>query len=503
MRNKFIIFVIILTLVVGLVGFWYYQRNIYTRADLKLEILGPREAELAQEIEYTVRYKNNGNIRLDEPRLIFQYPDYSITGDARFLVRELVLDNIYPGEEKTFTFTARLFGREGDFKKAQAWLSYQPRNLKARYTSHTSYTTQITVVPLTLQFDLPSKIESGKEITFRLNYFSNVQYPLVDLGIKVEYPANFEFKSASPQPLEEPYWAIGFLNRGQGGRITITGNPRGETGEQKTFKAQLGVWRNGQYVLLKETIWAVQIVTPSLHIIQEINRHPQYVASPGDLLHYEIIFKNIGREAFNNLFLVATLEGEAFDFATLRAPFGEFQPGANSIIFDWRRVSALQFLDAQEEGKVEFWINLKEDWQVAGRPDKNPVLKNKIYLSQATEEFTTKVNSRLELQQTIKDHMVTWHLKNYYNDVKNIKVRALLAEELDRIVEVSPADAVLTFDSDSQEVVWKLEELRAGRETSISFGIPEDEIVGKPLGEIKISGEDQWTGQIIEILWEI
>jgi len=531
MRSRFILTIIILAALAGIVGFWYYQKNVYSKEVLKLEILGPEEAELAQEIEYTVKYKNNGNIKLEDPRLVFQYPEFSIIEEGKSLRQELILDDIYPGEEKTFQFRTRLLGKEGDLKKARAWLSYRPKNLKARYESETSHTIQIKSVPLTLEFDLPSKIESGKEIGFRLNYFSNVNYPLSDLGIKVEYPPDFEFKSAKPEPLEETDWEIGLLNKAEGGRIEIVGNIMGELGEQKKFQAQLGSWQEGEFIVLKEAVRAVQIVTPSLYITQEINNNPQYVATPGDTLHYEIFFKNIGEEAFNNLFLVAKLEGELFDFNSLKAPLGEFETGDNSIIFDWRRVPKLRFLDAQEEGKVEFWIKLKEDWEISSPQDKNPQLLNKIYLSQAREEFITKVNSKLEIIQKgyyeeeifgnsgplppkvgkTTTYTIIWQVKNHYNDVKNVKVRANLGKNVNLTGKIFPEGARLTFDSISREVVWRLTNLAAGKGVlgpgpNIAFQIAFTPDAGqkgqspKLISKAKITGEDQWTGQTLEAL---
>ena len=409
MRNKFILTVIIIAVVAGAVGFWYYQRNSYSKEILKLEILGPSETELAQEIEYTVKYKNNGNIRLEEPLLVFECPKNSLecfleereetAEEKKSLRKNISLSTIYPGEEKTISVKARLLGKKEENKTAQAWLSYRPKNLKARYESETSHTTRIKSVPLTLEFDLPSKIESGKEISFRLNYFSNTNYPLLRLGIRMEYPSDFEFQSSKPEFLEGTDWEIGSLNKTEGGRIEITGKVRGEIEEQKIFKAELGTWQDGEFILLKEAIRAVQIVTPSLYISQEINGSSQYVASAGDILHYEVFFKNIGEEAFNNLFLVAKLEGELLDLKTIKAPLGEFESGDNSIIFDWRRISQLQFLDAQKEGQVEFWVELKKDWQITGPQDKNQVIRNKVYLSQAQKEFVTKVNSKLEIIQ--------------------------------------------------------------------------------------------------------
>jgi len=524
-KNKFLILATGLVAMVGLVSFWYWQKNSYSKESLKLEILGPAEAELGREIEYTVRYKNNGNIRLEDPRLTFEYPDHSLVVTGEVLRKEMALDTIYPGQEQTFSFKARLIGQEGDMKKAQAWLNYQPKNLKARYESATSYSVKITSVPLTLELGLPSKIDSDKEINFQLNYFSNVEYPLANLAIKVEYPSDFEFESSKPKTLEKTDWDIGLLNKAEGGRIEITGKLGGEIGQQKQFKAQLGTWQNGEFVLLKETVRAIQIVTPYLYISQQINGNSQYIARAGDTLHYEIFFKNIGSGAFNNLFLLVKLEGNLFDFQTLKSPFGNFQPGDNSILFDWPQVPKLQFLDAREEGKVEFWIGLKKDWLITNNDDKNPVLGDKIFLSQAQQDFTVKVDSKLGIVQKgyyndevfgnsgpvpeqpgqSTTYTVIWQVKNYYNDLKGVRVRAVLGDNVRLTGRIFPEDSRLTFDSNSKEVVWELGDVEAGRGvlspvSSVAFQValtPQWGGSSNLVGTAKITGEDQWTNQIV------
>lgn len=529
MKNKLIISVIITAVLAGILGFWYYQRNIYSREILKLEILGPDEADASEEIEYAVKYKNNGNIRLEEPRLIFEYPEFSVVGKGKLLRQEIVLQDIYPGQADTVYFKGRLLGKQGDIKKAKAQMSYRPKNLKARYESETSHALKIKSVPLTLEFDLPSKIESGGELGFRLNYFSNADYPLSDLGIKIEYPKEFEFIGSKPKVVGENEWEVGLLNKAEGGRIEISGNLRGELEEEKIFKAQLGFWQSGQFVVLKESIRAVKIITPSLYISQQINGSPQYTANPGDTLHYEIFFKNIGEEPFNNLFLIAKLEGKAFDFQTLRAPLGEFEVGDNSIVFDWRRVSELQFLDAREEGKAEFWINLKDDWGMAGPQDANPTIGNRVYLSQARQEFITKINSKIEVNQKgyytdevfgnsgpnppqtgqTTTYTMIWQAKNYYNDVNNAQIKAVLGQGINLTGKIFPENTLLTFDSNSREIVWKLENLVPGTGVlgagpSVAFQIsftPQSFQLGQArelISKAVVTGEDQFTGQIIK-----
>jgi len=525
MSKKFIIFIIIL----GIIALWYWQRNRYSKETLKLEILAPEQVEVAESFEYIVKYKNNGRVRLEEPRLIFEYPKHSIV-EEELLRKEIELEDIYPGEERTHRFKARLFGKEGDAREAKALLSYRPKNLKAPFESKTTFTTIIESVPLTFRFDLPSEIESAKEFSFALNYFSNIDYPLSNLRAKIEYPPGFEFISSDPTALEKVEWEIPPLNKTEGGRIEITGNLRGEVGEQKIFKAEFGAWREGEFVLLKEAIRGVEIIKPDLYLTQQINGNPEYVASPGDLLHYEIYFKNIGEEPLTDLSLLVTLTGKSFDFQTLKAPRGEYKTGDNSILWDWRRLGELQFLHVQKEGKVEFWVELRKEWEISSSKGEETI-KSRIYLSQAIEEFETKVNSQLEIAQkgyfedevfgnagslppqvgNTTTYTIMWQAKNYYSKVKNVKVKARLGKNVKLTGEIFPEEQTpkFTFDSVSKEIIWDVGNLNVGSGVltpapNIAFQVaftPDSSQRGQApqiIGEAKISGEDDWTKILLQ-----
>jgi hypothetical protein len=392
--KKILIILAISILVVGAISFWYLNRNTYSRETLKVEIIGPEKVTVGSEIEYIVKFKNNGDVRLEDAKLTFEYPKYSEPAEG-FALREIVsedeLGTIYPGEEKTFSFKGKVFGREGETRSANAWLSYRPNNLNASYESQSSLTSVVKEVPLTFNFDIPSKIESNDQFDFRINYFSNMEYPVSDLIVKVFYPGGFEFISSNPSTLEKTEWELGSLSKAEGGRIEVNGRLVGDVRESKIFRGEIGIWREGEFVLLKDVVQNTEIVEPSIYIIQQINNNPQYVASPGDVLHYEIFFRNIGRKALDKLFLIAKLKGDAFDFNTLKSEQGVFEDGDNSLIFDWRKVPKLQYLDDGEEGMVEFWIELKDGWSINTETETNPVIENIVYLSQARKEFLTKV----------------------------------------------------------------------------------------------------------------
>ena len=402
--------------------------------------------------------------------------------------------------------------------------------MKAIYTSETSFTTIIEKVPLTLEFDLPSKIESSKELRFKLNYFSNTNFPLSDLRITIDYPSNFEFIESSPAAMEKTEWDVGLLNKAEGGRVEILGRVFGEVGEEKVFQAKIGSWQDNEFVLLKEVARGVTIINPALYITQQINGSPEFIASPGDALHYEIFFKNIGEETLNDLSLLVTLTGPSFDFQTIKAPEGDFETGDNSIIWDWRRVGDLQLLPSQEEGKVDFWIDMEEEWPIETLDDKNPEIKTKVYLSQNREEFINKVNSKLGIAQQgfFQDEVfdnsgpippkigesttytIMWQLQNFYNEVKDATVKAVLPKNVKLTGEIFPEEQEekFTFDSASRELVWKVGDLLAAQgilnpAPNLSFQVsftPDSSQKGKTpnlIEEATITGEDQWTKETL------
>ncbi len=534
--KKFIFIVIILGLAVGMVGFWHWNRNSYSKEILKLEILGPEQVSISQEIEYTVRYKNNGDVKLEEPRLIFEFPDNTLLENGfskRIEIGPEELGDIYPGEEKSFKFKGHLLGKEGEVKTSKAWLNYRPKNLKARYESATTLSATIKSVPLTLDFDLSSKIEASRDFRFYINYFSNLDYPLTNLGIKVEYPSNFEFIGSDPKTLDKAEWDIPILNKAEGGRIEIEGKLLGEAKEQKIFRAILGVWQENKFIPLKNITKGVEISNPHLYIFQEVNSQREYVAEPGDLLHYEIYFRNIGVDPFKDLFLAVTLNSKAFDLDSLKVDNGQFGKGDNSIVWDWRDIPKLQFLDQGEEGKVEFWIKTK-DWEIKSPQEKNSVLKDIVLISQTKREFEVKLNSKLFISQKgyYQENLfgnsgpippkvgektfysITWQAKNYYNDVNNVKVKAVLPFNVKLTGKIFPENesSNFSFDIQSREIVWSVgdgEAMEGGAgilnlAPNITFQVALTPTTGQRgeaaliIGKATISGEDQWTEKNIE-----
>jgi len=530
--SKFFKVLIVFALVLAAVGYGFWRKNIYSKEELKLEIFGPREAALGQEVEYVVKYKNNGDFRLENPSLVFTAPDFSIKDDKIFTKEVLDAEKlggaIYPGEEKSYTFKFRVAGKAGEAKIAKASVSYQPKNLSARYESSTTFTTIMKEAPLDLEMDLSSTVEADKSFHLKINYFSNVDWLLTDLRVSVDYPAGYSFSQSSPKSFDKNEWVIPVLNKNQSGTIDIVGQLSGSLDEGKVFRARIGMWKDGQYMQLREIEKGARIVKPTVALRQTINGDANYTAKPGEWLHYEVYYKNVSDKELYNLVLVDSLEGDLFDLGTIKSETGSFRPGDNSLVFDWKQNSQLAYLPMANEGKVEFWIKLKDDLSRLNRPE----LANKVMVGPAREDFTTKISSKLELAQkafysdeifgntgplppqagTATTYTVTWQAKNYYSNVKEAAVRATLPPEAQFVPgKIFPEiqTAGLTYNEATREIVWNIGDMAAGQglvsnPLNVSFQIavsPMSSQIGGTagiIGQAVIKGGDEWTEASLE-----
>ncbi len=530
-KRTILILSLIFLLFIGVMAF-SWQRMSFSKQILKVEILGPDRATVGDSIEYVVKVKNNGSVRLQNPELIWEYPDNSILDSGQAKIKTMssgdLGGDIYPGEERTFKFDTRLLGKENDTKTAKASVSFQPENLKSRSEVSTTFTTILGSIPLALSIDVPDQAEGGKALTLKVNYSSNVAYPLQDLTCYVDYPGDFDFLYSQPQGLGNTQWDIPILNESGSGMIQISGILNGQSMAQKVFKARIGIWQDGSFIVLKEVVKGVQVVAPSVLITQTINNDPSYVATAGDQLHYQITFRNVGETALTNLTLIARLEGSGLNLSSIKAPEGTHQAGDNSIVWDGSQVPELKYLDPGQVGTVEYWVNIDPKWSMKTLADKNPIVRNRITISGASQDFLTKINSFLGASQSIysgikyfnnagpyplqtnqKTYLtVEWKASNYYNDVEGAKMTTVLPDNVTYEGKTYPDGVNITYNPDTSEVTCDIGGLPAGSGVIsdpkiCAFQISvQPQITTQPifiLGATQLSGVDQWTSKQLTV----
>ncbi len=522
----------LLALVAGTVAFVYFERGSFSEADLRVEIIGPEEVEVGEEVEYSIRYRNNSDIRLENVSVTFEYPEVAVpveddedevTEERETFRRVKELDDLNPGQEEIIDLRAKIFGQEGGSVEARAWFNYTPQNLSAEYEVERSHTGIITNVPISFEFDLPEQTEADEEFPFRVRYFSHLDDPLENLGIRLSYPSGFEFLRSTPSGLEDDEWERDILGGNEGGLIEIFGRLEGDYGDVKGFRGELGVWKFDRFITLKEIDGEVLIPQPNLFVDVVVNDSSDHVANPGEDLLYDIYFKNIGDETLEDLFLTVDLDSELIDMDGVEPMGGRFQREAGSIIWSHSSFSELRRLRPDDEEKLSFWAKVKED-----DLPYNPEIVTSINLTQMREESRIKVNTDMDLSQSLlveedpfnsegpfplrlnrpSSYTVTWKIDNYYNDLEDVEVVTTVPEDAG-VVDKEFDEGEMEFDSNSGELVWSLEEVERGAGASLpspeaSFQLEiipttsadEDTLL---LRETKITGTDTWTEEELTV----
>jgi hypothetical protein len=106
-------------------------------------------------------------------------------------------------------------------------------------------------------------------------------------------------------------------------------------------------------------------------------------------------------------------------------------------------------------------------------------------------------------------YTIIWQAKNYYNDVNNVKVKAILPADVRLTGKIFPQDSRFTFDSQSREIVWEVGNLETGKGVStpapnVAFQI---EFRSNTLGagetpeiisQARITGQDVFTESMLQ-----
>src|SRR3989338_3265637 len=99
--GRFTLVLAAVALILAGLGVWFWQKNSYSTENLKLELLAPSSASMGEEIAYTIRYKNNGDARLENAMLIFEYPLGSVPSQGTNGSLTQSVEDIYPGQEQS------------------------------------------------------------------------------------------------------------------------------------------------------------------------------------------------------------------------------------------------------------------------------------------------------------------------------------------------------------------------------------------------------------------
>ena len=522
----------------------------FSKDRVELEITAPTEISSGEEVEFSIRYKNNNKVVLKDVKLVIDYPQGAYSIDGNELSREVVeIEQVLPKEEGVKDFKIRLAGEKGSIKLLAVRLNYQPENISSRFENSTISKINIGSVLVGLYLTVPQKAISGEEVSYVLDYLNNTEEDFSNLKIELRYPSGFSFKTANPEPVEEKnIWQLEELKQGERGTIRVVGVLQGIEGENKTLEASIGKVENNKLLKYSHISSVTQIFSSPLLVSVFLNNEEEEAdVSAKQRLNYKIKFKNNTDIALSQLVLKAYLEGEVFDFKTMILSEKGFFDSLNNVI-TWSAVGApsLALLLPRESGEVKFSLSIKDSFSINNFDDKNFQISVRVELEtfnvppqfnlerlKIEKTLSSKTNSKVVLQakgyhnetsvninnygpipplvNQTTTYTIHWQITNTSNDLENVRITAVLPQGIEwrnHYITLNK-DTQVEYNERTKQIVWNIDRIPAGT----GFLIPAYELVFqialKPsiiqigtipvlIDESSLNGKDAFTEKTLE-----
>ncbi len=498
---KWLVLLALLLAIVSFLSFWFGSPS-FSESGVKLEIEGPNQVSVGDEVVYKLKYSNDTKLDLNNMTFKFTYPDDSVVLKDGVVVKNLsetfTLDQLSPGQEAEREFKAFLVGDRGNIKTAKVELSYRAGDLRTAFQKITSISSTIIGLPVSLTLSAPPNSVPGQAVSYVLDYRNESSDDIYDLKFEFDYPDGFSVQRSTPSPNAGNYvWLVPVLKKGNGGRINIAGQLNGKEGETKNISVVLKRKIGDQYVNYEKAETSSVIANSLLNAEMLVNDSSDYSAFAGDDLNYVVKYSNSSNYNLIGVNLMVKLEGEMYDISSLDTKGGYYDNSNNTITWNASTMSDFANLSPNKKGQLSFRVKLKSSIPSGATGSKNLFVRASARLSTpnvpsgvggdevfAETNLVTKISTQPTLKQTVyyndsafgssgplppeagKETLFTvhWQITNPGNDMSGVRISGILPAGVswNSVVSVGSGQSEPTFNKNTSEVVWNLGVLPQG-----------------------------------------
>ncbi len=520
---KWLILIALLLLIVSFFSFWF-SGSSFRDKDVNLQIEGPTQATVGEEVVYKLKYSNNTKLKLYDMKFTFSYPQDSVVIEEGIIQTDLhkrfSIDELGSGEKGEREFRAFIVGNKGDTKEAKVDLSFKAGDLRSLFEKRTTLSTTITSVPLALTIVAPPNVIPGQTVDYILDYRNESDNPVSDLLFEFNFPEGFVPSNSTPEPESPNKWHIDSLKKGGAGRISIRGILNGQEGETKTIQVVLKRKINDKYVDFQKASSFSILANPLLSLSILANGSTNYSANPGDELNYAIDYKNNSDFSLSGLMLSVKLDGNMYDLSTLDTKGGFFDSSSRTITWGPTNVSNFSDLKPGATGRINFYIRLKPDFNLQG--SSTLFVKSSVKLStpnvpagmdgseiSASANLVTNITKQPTLTQDINSigenkFTIKWLVANPGNALNNAVITATLSEgaSWDKVFSSNVSLGEPKFDNKTRKITWEIGTIPTGTgglmpKYELQFQVSGSLSPSDLLKNVELSGVDSVTKQSI------
>lgn len=456
-------------------------------------------------VDMVVHVANKNRVPLEYANLTVAYPPGTRSGDnpgSDLSEEKQDLGVILPGQVLDYHAKAIFLGEENAEKDVNVTLEFRFAGINSSFTKNEIRPVRILAAPISITVDMLKEVNAGQPLELSVSALSNTVMDLRDVLVKIDYPLGFTFTDADPKPdFGSNIWRVGTLSPSGKFNIKVRGVLSGADTEEKVFHTSAGVGgdRTARDIttLYNKVLSTLSIRRPFIGITLLLNGKPaKDVPVPfGTRVEGKVNWQNNLDTKIEQAQIEVRLRGVALNRPSITASAGGFYRSSDdTIIWDDRGDPSLAILDAGARGTVSFFF---QPLPVASG---NQLLENPTIVAEVTvrgkrisesgvpEEIKSVMSENVRVSSNVQfasravyytgpfinsgpippkveketTYTIIWSIVNTSNSISNARVRTVLPVYMKWYGSVSPSKENLTYDRNSNEIVWSPGDIPAG-----------------------------------------
>ncbi len=518
-------------------GAWRFATSKnQTSEDLLLEIEGPQQVAIGEEVEFVVNYQNVSNLTLRNLELTLKYPlglkIISVEPAASNALQTIwQLGDLAPGAQGKVVIRGQIFVDEPQSDNLSASLLYQPQNFSSDFIKQASHSLQIGEPLFELDLVSPQVILPDTKTDFSIKWKRQGEVEGNNIYLQLLTGKDFTLSIQGgnlPSIIEKDQnkiyeWKI------DSGKVQsdfdFSGKFSAESKGEKIFKLRV-IKRNGvDDKVLQEKEFNLFISAEEILLDFSLNDDNPDQLPPGADLTYVVFIKNTSGQTLRNLAVSVQLSPAVIDWSFLQTPSEPKITDKGEIIILPDKLPALQELTQGEEIELTIKTKLKSNISLPAKLKSSAMVEigsvgeeEQDNLTFSSPVIITTIASPVNFDaqafyfddEGVKigsgawppqvgqstEMVVKWFMRPRDKSLNNIKVEAVLPVGIVWLGPDKVDQGSLFYNNSTRKVVWQINSLTpTSHDIVASFRIaftPTNDQVGRV---VKILSESIFTAQ--------
>ena len=348
---------IFLTSIAAWIGFWWWGMQGFNGEGVEIQIEGPDQVSVGQEVTYFVNWFNVAREPLATTEFRISFPnDFLVTNiDPRPTSEPMVFRlGAQPIEGRgTVKVTGVFTGALGTSSAIQVITNYRPASFNSDFEELDTKEIQYTQSVITGELELPSKVIPGDDIEIKYRIKNTGSRTMEHLRARFELPNGFVPSASTTQEMldaKEYFVEIDSIDAGDEQTIILPGAFAVRSGGDIPIIAETGfVLGDGAFAAAQRSKGIISVLAGDLDVEVVINgNQDDRNVNLGDWQRLAIAYENMSGETLEDIELVLHIEN---------------QDGSPSNIIDWDEWQDELSGDFDDESTITYTDDQIEDLQ--------------------------------------------------------------------------------------------------------------------------------------------